>query len=258
MNKTLLRKTAAGGVALLSIGLASPAFATDTTPSSTTTTTTTTQPSTLTVDQLKAAVLTKITARQAELAAQLAKVQAMTPTAEITAEVIQAKVDLIKIMQQKLTDLQSAVTAAQTVADVQTALQAYWAPSLQELQARVNLMIVRKLAALDEAMSKVAASTTLTPDQKSAITATLQAKKDKLTALQTNVKSATSVDQVKAALQAAGIDGRHKRHHGRSMDQWSGDRKGGRHSGGIGMSLGDFGGFGQGGFSQGGGFGGHD
>jgi hypothetical protein len=260
MNKTLLRKTAAGGVALLSIGLASPAFATDTTPSTTTSTSTTTQLSTPTFTEFKAAVLARIAARQAALAAQLTKVQGMTPTADITAEVIQAKVDLINILQAKLTALQDAVNAAQSITDIQAALQAYWAPSLQELQARVNLMLARQLAELDEHIAKVTASTTLSTAQKTAITTALQAKRATLVTAQGQVQSAKTAADIKAALQAAGISGRHKRQDGRSMDRWSGDRKHhGRHSDGGGMSLGDLGGsgFGFGGFGQGG-FGYHD
>lgn len=255
MNKTVLRKTAAGGVALLSIGLASPAFATDTTPSSTTTTTT--QTSTQDFAQFQTAVLARIAARQAALAAQLTRVTTMTPTADITKEVIQAKADLINVLQAKLAALQSAVSGAKSIADVQKALQDYWAPSLEELQARVNLMLARQLGELDEQIAKVKTSTTLSADQQTAITAALQAKKQTLQQAQTAVKSATTVDQIKAALQAAGINGRHQRQDGRSMDRWSGDRKHhGRHSDGGGMSLGDFGGFGFGGFGQQGGFGG--
>ncbi|HEY5183387.1 MAG TPA: hypothetical protein VIM19_00445 [Actinomycetes bacterium] len=257
MNKTLLRKTVVGGVALLSLGVASPAFATGgtTTPTSTAGAVTTVQSdSTLTVDQLKAKVTAKITARQAALTAKLAALPTV-PTAQMTADEIKAKQDLISILQTKLTDLQAAVNAASTVADVQTALANYWAPSLTELQARINVMITHQLAELDEKIAKLPTSK-LDATQQAAATAALTAQKDKLTQLQTDVKNAQSVAQVQTLLKAAGIgDGRHKKQHDGEhswpMDTKHGKKDQGRHGGGLGLGLGQ-------GLGNLGGFGGHD
>jgi hypothetical protein len=254
MNKTLLRKTVVGGVALLSLGVASPAFATGTTPPAPSGTVTTAPPgSTMDVTQLKAAVTAKITARQAALNAKLAALPT-APTAEMTQAEIIAKQALINILLVKLSALQTAVTNAQSVADVQTALQSYWAPSLDELKARINVMITHQLAELDEKITKVGNSTTLSQTQKDAATAALNAKKQKLTVLQTSVQNAASVTDVQAALKAAGIgDGRHKKRHD-GEHHWSmgssQGKHGGRHDGGFGLGLGaglgGFGGFGSG------------
>lgn len=256
MNKTLLRKTVVGGVALLSLGVATPAFATGTTPPAPSGTVTTAPPgSTMDVTQLKAAVTAKITARQAALTAK-ANALNTSPPAEMTAAEVQAKLDLIAIIQAKLTTLQTAVGNATTVAEVQTALTNYWVPSVDELKARVNVMITHQLAELDEKIVKVAASTTLSQAQKDAKTAALTAQKDKLTTLQSDVKAATSVADVKTLLKAAGIgDGRHKKQHdgARSwpMDTKHGKKDQGRHGGGLGLGLGQ-------GLGHLGGFGGHD
>ncbi len=256
MNKTLLRKTVVGGVALLSLGVASPAFATDTTPPAPSGTVTTAPPtSNQDVTQLKALVTAKITARQAALEAKLAALPA-APTAEMTADEIAAKRALILILQTKLTNLLNAVDTAQTIPAVQQALQTYWAPSLDELKARVNVMITHQLAELDEKIQKVADSTTLTGDQKTAKTAALTAQKDKLTTLQTDVKNAMSVADVKTVLKAVGIgDGRHKKKHDGAhswtMDTKHGTKDQGRHGGGLGLGLGQ-------GLGNLGGFGGHD
>jgi hypothetical protein len=259
MNKTLLRKTVVGGVALLSLGVASPAFATGgtTPPTSTAGAVTTAQPdSTLTVDQLKAAIDAKITARLAALTSKLAALTT-SPPADMTADEIAAKQALIVILQTKLTTLKNAVDGATTIPAVQQALQDYWAPSLTELQARVNVMITHQLAELDEQLAKVPTSS-LSDTQKTAATAALNAKKQKLTDLQKQVAAAQSVAGVQAALKAAGVgDGRHKKQHdgARSwtMDTKHGKKDQGRHGGGLGLGLG----LGQG-LGNAGGFGGHD
>ena len=256
MNKTLLRKTVVGGVALLSLGVASPAFATGgTMPPTSTAGAVTTTDSTLTLDQLKAAIDAKITAR---LAALTAKAAALTtsPPAEMTADEIAAKQALIVILQTKLTALKSAVDGATSIPAVQQALQGYWAPSLTELQARVNVMITHQLAELDETIAKLPTST-LSTAQQAAATAALNAKKQKLIDLQKQVAAAQSVADVQAALKAAGIgDGRHKkRHDGEhswTMDHRHGKKDQGRHGGGfglgfgLGLGLGGYGGYGGG------------
>jgi hypothetical protein len=254
MNKTLLRKTVVGGVALLSLGVATPAFATGSTPPAPSGTVTTAPPaSTMDVTQLKAAVTAKIAARQAALNAKLAALPT-APTAEMTQAEITSEQALINILLVKLSTLQTAVTDAQSVADVQTALQSYWAPSLDELKARINVLITHQLAELDEKITKVDNSTTLSQTQKDAATAAFNAKKQKLTVLQTSVQNAATVTDVQAALKAAGIgDGRHKKRHD-GEHRWSmgssQGKHGGRHDGGFGLGLGaglgGFGGFGGG------------
>ena len=256
MNKTLLRKTVVGGVALLSLGVATPAFATDTTPPAPSGTVTTAPPgSTMDVTQLKAAVTAKITARQAALTAK-ANALNTSPPAEMTAAEVQAKLDLIAIIQAKLTTLQTAVGNATTVAEVQTALTNYWVPSVDELKARVNVMITHQLAELDEQIAKLPTSR-LSATQQAAAAAALNARKQKLTDLQTQVAAAQKITDVQAALKAAGIgDGRHKkRHDGEhswTMDHKHGKKDQGRHGGGLGLGqgLGHLGGFGGHDFGQ--------
>ena len=211
MNVTLVRTAVIGGTTLLGLGLAGPALACMTTQDGAGSTSAaglgTHGPSAdddeLSVADYQAKVDAKLARLEAKLTESKARIADSTRLTDAEKADKTARIDELLT---KVAALRVQVAGETTVEAIKADLKAAFAPDVDDVKARIDAKLGAWIDRLDAWEAEVAADPDLDADAKAEKLAKLQAWEDKALALRAEIAAATTLEEVNAALQAAGLD----------------------------------------------------